>query len=540
MILSDLGDEVNNAVSVLGRELDIFRPKNKAKWDYYYGESGIRNIGLAVPESMVNVDVVLGWPEIVVDALDERLDWLGWSSASGDVSGLMRVFRDNQLDHEFNKAKLDALITGVGFLEVSAGDTESGEPEAIISAVSSMDATYQWDERNNRVAAGLVRKYGVDGELILTLYLPDSTVSIINAGGKETVHEHVHNRGRCGLVPIMNREQAGDIRGQSEITKPIRYYTDHGVRTLLGMEYNREIYTTPQRWYSNVYSEDFGFEEDDTPEQVANRGVKIAMNRAVILEPNYDEDGQPGPEPKTGQYQSASPAPYIDQLQMLAQLCSAQSGVPSNYFGFHTQNPPSADAIRALESRLIKKAERRQSLFNQPLKNDLAYVVQSILTDEPATFDFISSLDVIWRDAATPTKAASVDAAGKLVSNGILDADSTVLLEMIGFTPEQVERVQMERSRSVSRRLVESLRDRQQGPSNSEVVDGLVGQTEAPEGQLSADEMNKAFDALGKAIRAGVEPKDAAARIGMTGLTFTGAVPTSLRVQEADASRLEE
>lgn len=463
MILNDLEDDEQALVSQLSRELDIYRPVNKIKWDYYDAEAAVRNIGLAVPQSMVNVDVVLGWPEIVVDSLDERLDWLGWSSASGDVSGLMEAFRDNQLAHEFDKAKLDALVTGVGFLEVSAGDTGRGESKVIINAVSSMDATFVWDERRSRVAAGLVRKTGDKGELLVTVYLPNETISAVWSPSEQSVKRHVHNRDRCGLIPIMNRKRADQSRGKSEITKAIRYYTDHGVRTLLGMEYNREIYTTPQRWFSNVYAEDFGFSEDDTAAEVAARGVKIAMNRTVIMEPQGTEDGEPGPEPKTGQYQSAPPTPYIEELKMMSQLCAAQSGVPVSYFGFHSENPPSADAIRALESRLVKRAERRQSLMNQPLRNDLAYVIQSIIDGGKPDPAFIASLDILWRDAATPTRAASVDAAGKLVQANILDADSTVLLEMVGFTPEQIERIQLERSRSVSRRLLESIRDRQQG-----------------------------------------------------------------------------
>lgn len=43
------------------------------------------------------------------------------------------------------------------------------------------------------------------------------------------------------------------------------------------------------------------------------------------------------------------------------------------------------------------------------------------------------------------------------------------------------------------------------------------------------------FDALGTAIRAGVDHEDAARRIGFDGLKFTGAMPVSLRpVQEDD------
>lgn len=42
------------------------------------------------------------------------------------------------------------------------------------------------------------------------------------------------------------------------------------------------------------------------------------------------------------------------------------------------------------------------------------------------------------------------------------------------------------------------------------------------------------------AVRAGVNPDDAAARLGLEGLEFTGAVPVSLRVPEADVKQLED
>lgn len=51
--------------------------------------------------------------------------------------------------------------------------------------------------------------------------------------------------------------------------------------------------------------------------------------------------------------------------------------------------------------------------------------------------------------------------------------------------------------------------------------------------------MKAKFDALGVAIRAGIEPQDAALRLGLDGLRFTGAVPVSLRMPEADADKLE-
>jgi hypothetical protein len=51
--------------------------------------------------------------------------------------------------------------------------------------------------------------------------------------------------------------------------------------------------------------------------------------------------------------------------------------------------------------------------------------------------------------------------------------------------------------------------------------------------------MKAAAEALGQLIRAGVDPADAARRVGLDGIRFSGAVPVPLRLPEADASRLE-
>lgn len=56
---------------------------------------------------------------------------------------------------------------------------------------------------------------------------------------------------------------------------------------------------------------------------------------------------------------------------------------------------------------------------------------------------------------------------------------------------------------------------------------------------LDPVEVKAKADALGALIRAGVEPEDAARRVGLDGAKFTGAVPVSLRLPEADASRIE-
>ena len=64
--------------------------------------------------------------------------------------------------------------------------------------------------------------------------------------------------------------------------------------------------------------------------------------------------------------------------------------------------------------------------------------------------------------------------------------------------------------------------------------------TTEPAAASDAVALKEKFDALGVAVRAGVDPADAARRLGLDGIEFTGAVPASLRMPADEASTLEE
>lgn len=473
-------DDEREEITTLSEQLIRVQFANVQKWKYYDGEAGIKNIGIAIPGSMINVEAVIGWPEIVVDTLDERLDWIGWEGGltENDLDPLTRACQAANLRAEFDKAKLDSLVTGVGFISLTAGDVDAGETRVVAHAVSSSHATYRWDDRLGRVGSAIRMQGTEKGEKITTLYKPDETiVVVVDQNGEEHVKRSWHGRGRCSLVVIENKKRAGNTRGKSELSRAIRYYTDHAVRTILGMEYNREIYTTPQRWFKNMDPEQLGFEETDSPWDRVNKGYRAAMNRVVIMPPNEEGDKA---EPSTGQYTPASPAPYIAELEMLSKLVAAQAGIPVSHFGFATQNPPSADAIAALESRHVKIAERRQNIFGHVLVHDIAYIIQSILDGAPADPDFISTISAKWIPAGTPTPAAAADAAIKL--KDLVAEGSEVLLERAGFSQTQVQRIIQERAANRTYSLVEALRDRRL--SVDQLAQEMAAQTTSREGDL--------------------------------------------------------
>jgi hypothetical protein len=225
--------------------------------------------------------------------------------------------------------------------------------------------------------------------------------------------------------------------GRSEITKPIRYYSDAASRTLLGLEVNREFYNAPQRIGLNV--DDSMFEDEGG--NAVSPWTSI-MGRVWNIPAN--EEGLPAPDIK--QFDPASPSPYLDQVQGYAQRVASEAGIPSTYFGIHTANPASADAIRAAESRLVKRAERRQASFGRSWLEvgRLALMVRD--GDLPDEYD--TTVSTKWRDAATPTRAASADEATKLIASGVLPPDSTVTYDRVGLSPAEQRQVSADKRRA--------------------------------------------------------------------------------------------
>jgi hypothetical protein len=404
-----------------------FAANNRKKAAYYEGQHRPINVGFNVPPKMRGEAPRLGWAGIVVDAVEERIQFRGWADPS-ETLDLDSVFGANRLSVEAGLAHLDALIYGAAFVKVGSGDLTHGEPDPLVTVESAMGTTGVWDERNRRLSAALTIDPAVKGEeATATLYLPDATISLVGAGSD--VHEvsrDTHRLGRVPVVMLANRTSASSRLGHSEISASVRDLIDEGSRVLLAMAVNREFFSGPQRMA-------LGLSPEDVEPWKAITGALWA------IEP--DEDGN---LPEVKQFDQVSPGPHIDQLRALAVQLAAVSGVPETYFGgTATANPASADAIRANEIRLLKKAERRCAMFGAAW---LEVARLALLIRDGAVPDVFTKVSVKWADPATPTRSAVADEITKYVGQGILPATSRVVLERIGLTPAEQLEVQAERA----------------------------------------------------------------------------------------------
>ena len=443
--LNTATDDERRMIDHLVEQLVMRVAKNREAEEYYDGSHFTRTFGISIPPEMEMLRTVSGWPGTVVDVLEERLDWTGWKSTGDDDYGLSSVYAANSLDSDSGSAHLDALIFGVSFVTVGSGF--AGEPDPLVTVQSPNEMTGDWDGRLRRLSSAISVKrddtFDISG---VTLYGPGETVVFEKVRGVWVTQERDrHNLGRVPVVLVANRSRVSQRFGRSEITRAVRYLTDAASRTMQGLEVNREFYNAPQRAALGVDQSMF-----QNPDGSPADPWKAIQGRIWAIPPN--DDGTPI---DVKQFPASSPAPYIDQVHGYAQLLAAEAGIPEAYLGMGTSNPASADAIRSLEARLVKRATRRQTVFG---KSWMEVARLALLVRDGAVPDrFDTEIRPTWVDAATPTRAAAADEATKLIASGVLPADSSVTYDRIGLSPAEQRQLDADKRRSAGSDLLARL-----------------------------------------------------------------------------------
>ena len=139
-----------------------------------------------------------------------------------------------------------------------------------------------------------------------------------------------------------------------------------------------------------------------------------------------------------GQFPESSLTNFHDTIKLLARLTAQLTGLPSDYMSFESVNPPSADALRASERRMVKKCEDQQVSFGGSYETAMRHAIRF------ATGKYDPSalmLETDWRDPGTPTTAQVTDAAVKKVTTTGADGRPLVPTEQgridLGYTPQQ-------------------------------------------------------------------------------------------------------
>ena len=417
--VDNLPDECREPWDLMIRQWSQKLERNLLRTKYYDGRNELKNLSIAVPDSMAGISEVVGWPQKSVDALADRIvfdGFVGVGDDSRDPLGLDSILSDNDFDVELPQAIRSALTHSCSFLNVRSAEPEDGlRSKVSVSFRSALYETGLWDYARRGLSAALSitdidrSQYAQANTIVpseLLLYMPGYTIRI-----RRTQSGRYHADAPCNTymdhVPVYLIPYHQDLNrpfGRSRISREVMSITDTAVRTMLRMEVSAEFYSSPQRYLIGA---------DEPPED--KNGKKLTGWEATIskmLNISLNEDGQ---APAIGQFTQMTMQPHTDMLRALAARMSGATGVPLSQFGVMTDSgPSSSDAIMAAESELVIEAKNACRAIGVQLRKAARDI--AILNGTSEDSDELDRLQVNWRDPERPSQAALSDAIVKQVT----------------------------------------------------------------------------------------------------------------------------
>lgn len=125
------------------------------------------------------------------------------------------------------------------------------------------------------------------------------------------------------------------------------------LRTIKRSEISAEFYSFPQKYVT-------GLSENAEPLEK----WKATMSSLITF--TKDDDGD---NPTLGQFTQLSMSPHTEQLRMFASLFAGETGLTLDDLGFATENPSSAEAIKASHENLRLTARKAQRTFGSGFLN---------------------------------------------------------------------------------------------------------------------------------------------------------------------------
>lgn len=356
-------------IAYLRKKLNIKRTRVLLRYEYYEMKNAMKDFQITMPPEFGFLKEVLGWCGKAADSIADRLIFRDFGE---DNFAINEIFSMNNRDVLFDSAILSAAISSCCFIYIS--NDKNGFPR--LQVIDGSNATGIIDPITMMLKEGYaVLERDDNNSPIVEAYFTPGITQIIEKG-KETYK--VTNEAEYPLlVPIIFRPDSIRPFGHSRISRACMSIQQAALRTLRRAEVSAEFYSFPQKYVTGL-------------SQDAEEMEKWKATISSFLQFDKDEDGD---KPELGQFSQQSMTPYTEQLRMLAGLFSGETGLTLDDLGFPSDNPSSAEAIKATHETLRLTARKAQRTFGVGFLNtgflaacvrdDYAYKRQQIYLTTP-------------------------------------------------------------------------------------------------------------------------------------------------------------
>lgn len=367
-------------IEYLRRKLAMKQIRVLTRYTFYEMKERTRDFNISTPPQLRGFDSVLGWSAKAVDSLADRLDAIGFDNDNFDFE---EIYAMNNRDILFDSAILGALISSCNFIYISKD--EDGYPR--MQVIDGANATGIVDPITGMLSEGYAVLKRDDGKIMQEAYFEPGRTTVYD---KENNVQHIQEYPTQYplLVPIIFRPDAIRPFGHSRISRACMDLQASAIRTVKRSEISAEFYSFPQKYI-------LGMNPD------AETMDKWKASMSSLLRIDMDDDGN---VPNVGQFSQQSMEPHISQLRMFASLFAGETGLTLDDLGFTTDNPSSAEAIKAAHDTMRLTARKAQKTFATGFIN-AGYLAACVRDNYPYLRNQIYMTKMAWEPIFEPDAA---------------------------------------------------------------------------------------------------------------------------------------
>ena len=364
------------------------------RYNYYEMKNTVKDFNVTIPKSWNFLKAVLGWSAKAVDALADRIVFSAYAEDNFDMNGILNM---NSRDVLVDSMIVSACIASCCFVYIAAD--ENGFPR--LQVIDGYDATGIIDPTTMLLQEGyavLDRDPKTKKPTLEAWFTAEETMFFDLISGE--VRTIPNPAPYPLLVPIIYRPDARRPFGHSRISRACMEIQQAALRTLKRSEITAEFYSFPQKWVTGL-----------SPDAEMMETVKASISS--MLQFTNDEEGN---HPILGQFTTQSMTPHMEQLKIYASLFSGETGLTMDDLGFPSENPSSAEAIKASHENMRLTARKAQRTFGTGLIN-VGYLAACVRDDFPYARKQVYQTRVRWEPIFEPDAGrlgAIGDAANKI------------------------------------------------------------------------------------------------------------------------------
>ena len=401
----------------LKNKLALKRSRVITRYNYYEMKNNVMDFQISTPPELRWFMGTLGWCSKAVDSMADRLVFREFKN---DIYSFNEIYDQNNKDVLIDSAILAALISSCSFIYITE---EKGFPK--MRVIDGRHATGIIDPVTNMLKEGyaVLEFDDMDRPIVEAYFTPGMTTLLFDNG--EVTANIPNNAPYPLLVPVINRPDATRPFGHSRISRSCMSLVDTAIRTVKRSEIAAEFFSYPQKYVLGMSADS---EEMD----------KWNATMSSMLRIDKDMDGD---RPVVGQFQMQSMAPHNEMMRSIAGLFAGETGLTLDDLGFPSQNPSSAEAIKASHETLRLAARKAQRDFGVGLLN-AGYLASCLRDKTPYDRAELASVQPKWEPIFEPDSSAlTVIGDGVAKINAAVPGyiNGEVIRDMTGIEGEEAD-----------------------------------------------------------------------------------------------------